>query len=61
MAVIARLFWKYRVSPKMMMDECETLRQAQYRVRKGVEDSVLNIALSIRDPGSIRLVWEEKK
>ena len=57
MAVIARLFLKYRVKPKM--DVGETREQAEKRILACVEDSDINITLYMRHPESIRLIWEE--
>lgn len=59
-AVIARIFKDYRVAPKLMMDECETLSQAQARVKRGVEDSVIKVTLNMKKPEDIRLVWKKK-
>jgi cytochrome P450 len=56
-AVIARLFLKYRVRPKIDVDE--TREQAEKRILACIEDSVLNITLHMRHPESIKLIWKE--
>lgn len=58
-AVIARLFQKHQVKPSI--EAGETRKQAERRVRAAMEDSELNITLSMRKPDEIRLVWSEKE
>jgi cytochrome P450 len=56
-AVIAKLFMKYRVSPKL--EGGETLAMASERVKRGVLDSSLHIVLKMNHPERVKLVWEE--
>lgn len=57
-AVIAKLFARHRVSPKL--EAGETLGMAVERLKECVLDSGVNITLSMKHPERIRLVWEEK-
>lgn len=57
-AVIAKLFMKHRVSPKL--DVGETRAMAAERVKKCLLDSGITITLSMNHPERVKLVWEEK-
>jgi cytochrome P450 len=57
-AVIARLFMKHRVSPKL--ESGETVAMASDRVRKCVLDSGIHIVLKMKHPERVQLVWGEK-
>lgn len=57
-AVVAKLFLKHRVRPKL--EGGETMEMAVRRLRECVMDSSLNITLSMNHPERVRLVWEER-
>lgn len=56
-AVIARLFLKGRVTPKL--EEGEKQEEASKRVKNVVMDSVLDVTLHMVHPERIRLVWQD--
>lgn len=57
-AVIAKLFMKHRVSPKL--ETGETMAMASERVQKCVRDSGIEVVLKMKHPERVQLVWEEK-
>lgn len=59
LAVLVSLFRKHRVKPAML--EGETLKEAESRVRKELDNSRVTVTLGLNNPERIKLIWEEVK